>query len=108
MNIPRMENSENSKKFLNILRLENSPIESYWGVPYLAFFISFFRRGLLYYEQNRYAEAEQHYVKAILYRPHMALANLNMGVLLAAQGRHGEAKAVSLIFAFSKREKMWK
>ena len=50
--------------------------------------------GLLYHETGRHKMAEERYRLAILYRPAMAVAYLNLGVVMAAQQQKEAAKLV--------------
>ena len=48
-------------------------------------------RGILLQEQERYEEALQSYKYAIQFRPRLAMAHLNMGLVLVQLGRKQEA-----------------
>jgi len=51
-------------------------------------------RGLLLQEQSRYQEALENYHKAIQFRPRLAIAHLNLAIVLANLGQKERAKQV--------------
>lgn len=66
-------------------------ILTYKATFFVLYLLSLFFRGILLQEQGRYTEALESYQSSIKFRPRLAMAHLNMGLVLSHLGRKEEA-----------------